>query len=102
MLPIDTPFKAHVERSRVSVTDSGYHPRKPMTSNNTSGPELTVRQRSHLQDALAEGYFKVPRQISLVELAEKHELSSREASEELRHSIDIVARDISIEDTDGN
>lgn len=63
-----------------------------MSSNQGQTPDLTDRQRSLLQSAVQEGYFKVPRTISTVELAERHGMSDRETSETIRRGIDIVLR----------
>lgn len=46
-----------------------------------------------LQTAVERGYFKVPRQISLVSLADAHDISDIEASQRLRTEIDTVLRE---------
>lgn len=64
-----------------------------MPSNHGTSSDLSDAQRALLQSAVQDGYFKIPRKISTVELAEKHNMSSQEASEELRRSLDVVVRD---------
>jgi predicted DNA binding protein len=49
--------------------------------------------RTVLRSAVEEGYFGVPREISLAELSEKHDLSTKEASERLRYGVDKLVRD---------
>jgi len=46
-----------------------------------------------LTTAVERGYFKVPRQTSLVDIADTHGISDREASERLRTEIDTVLRE---------
>jgi len=46
-----------------------------------------------LTTAVERGYFKVPRRISLVDIADEHGISDVEASERLRTEIDIVLRE---------
>lgn len=55
--------------------------------------------RDFLTTAVEQGYFKVPRQTSLVDLADEHDISDREASERLRTEIDAVLRE-HLEDED--
>ncbi|AQL41292.1 hypothetical protein BV210_00550 [Halorientalis sp. IM1011] len=43
-----------------------------------------------LRSALREGYFGAPREISLVELADRNGMSDREASVTLRRTLDRV------------
>lgn len=69
-----------------------------MASNFEPGPELTETQEQLLQSAVNAGYFKVPREISLVELATNHSMSGKEASQELRRGVDAVVRDATLED----
>ena len=59
---------------------------------------LTETQRALLQSAVRAGYFKMPREISLVDLAAKQGMSDREASEELRLGLDVVVRESVLED----
>lgn len=49
---------------------------------------LTDSQRKTLRTALETGYFSVPRQISLEELAERHGVSDTAASQRLRRGIE--------------
>ena len=46
-----------------------------------------------LTTAVERGYFKVPRETSLVDLADAHGISDVEASERLRAGIDVVLRE---------
>lgn len=64
-----------------------------MTSNPTRGSTLTEPQRELLRSAVREGYFKVPREVTLVELAEIHGISDTEASQQLRRGLDELVRD---------
>ena len=59
---------------------------------------LTETQRALLRRAVRAGYFKVPRESSLVDLAVKQGMSDREASEELRRGLDVVVRGSVLED----
>lgn len=61
-----------------------------MPQNHGSTSDLTDTQRELLQTAVREGYFEVPREIALVELAEKHGISDREASEEMLRGLSVV------------
>lgn len=61
-----------------------------MPSENNVPADLTETQRALLQSAVQKGYFKVPREVSTVELAEKHDLSSRRVSEEICRGLDVV------------
>lgn len=57
---------------------------------------LTDEQRQLVHTAVEEGYFRVPRETTLVDLAEKHGISSVEASEQLRVGIDSILRETNI------
>ena len=59
---------------------------------------LTETQRDLLRSAVREGYFELPRRVSLVDLASEHGISDHEASEELRRGLDVVVRDAVFED----
>nr|WP_303647872.1 helix-turn-helix domain-containing protein [Haloarchaeobius amylolyticus] len=69
-----------------------------MSSNTKQDGTLTDAQRELLRSAVSEGYFKVPREVSLVELAELNDISDRELSQELRRGLDVVVRDATLED----
>ena len=58
-----------------------------------NGSSLTDEQRQFLRTASKEGYFAVPRRTTLRELAEKHDMSSQEASELLRVAINTAMRE---------
>lgn len=55
--------------------------------------DLSSVQRDLLRSAIREGYFEVPRRITLVELAAACGMSDLEASEQLRYGLDTVVRD---------
>lgn len=55
-----------------------------------STPDLADSQGDLLRSAVQEGYFEVPRRVSLVELAEKHGISDREASERMRRGLAVA------------
>lgn len=57
------------------------------------GSDLSSAQSDLLRSAIREGYFEVPRRITLLELAAACEMSDREASEQLRRGLDVVVRD---------
>lgn len=63
-----------------------------MPSNHRTPSELTETQRSLLKSAVQEGYFKMPRHISTIQLAEKHELSDREALGMINRALETVVR----------
>jgi predicted DNA binding protein len=63
-----------------------------MTADHDLSSELSDTHRALVQSAVEEGYFKIPREISTVELADKHGMSSREASEELNRALDVILR----------
>lgn len=55
---------------------------------------LTERQREVLQLALREGYFQIPRESTLADLAENMDLSSQAASERLRRGMRTLVRNV--------
>lgn len=68
-----------------------------MTTDPHLGASLSETQRELLQTAVEEGYLKVPREITLVELAEIHDISDIEASRQLRRGLDVITRDVLLE-----
>lgn len=46
-----------------------------------------------LQSAVRKGYFKIPREVPTVKLAEKNDMSSREAFTEMNRGLDIILGD---------
>jgi hypothetical protein len=54
-------------------------------------PDLTAEQREMLEEALARGYFEIPRAVSLGELAETFGISQQAASERLRRGVRQLA-----------
>ena len=69
-------------------------PHKPRSS-------LTEEQRQFLKTASERGYFSVPREATLRELADEHGMSSQEASELLRTAINNAMKEEVFVD-DGN
>lgn len=63
-----------------------------MTSTKDGRGSLTGEQRQFLEMAQQEGYFNVPREVSLNELGEESSISSQEASELLREGLNIAVR----------
>ncbi|HKL30586.1 MAG TPA: helix-turn-helix domain-containing protein [Natrialbaceae archaeon] len=63
----------------------------------TSTPErrsaLSDDQRELLRSAVRNGYFEVPRKVTLADLAAANDMSEREASEQIRSSLDVLLRD---------
>ena len=53
---------------------------------------MTPEQRSALELAIEEGYYKVPREVSLNDLADDLGVSHQACSERLRRAIDTLAR----------
>lgn len=51
---------------------------------------LSDTQRQLVESAVNEGYFEVPRQTTLVDIAAEQNLSDVEASRELRQAIDVI------------
>lgn len=64
-----------------------------MASKSKEEVPVTGTQRDLLRSAIREGYFRVPREIPLVDLADHHGLSDREASEEIRRGLDVLLSD---------
>lgn len=46
-----------------------------------------------LATAVERGYFKVPRHVPLVDIADAHDISDKEASERLRTEMDAALRE---------
>jgi len=53
--------------------------------------DLPETERTLLRAAVRDGYFKTLRETTLVELADQHGVSDRDASERLRSALDVVA-----------
>ena len=64
--------------------------RKPNDGNRADTPVLTPAQRRTLYVAQASGYFKVPRETSLVELSDRLDVSDSAVSQRLRRGIDAT------------
>jgi predicted DNA binding protein len=69
-----------------------------MASNSRQGDALTDPQRDLLRSAAREGYFRVPREVTLVDLAERHGLSDREASRQIRRGLDVLLSDTTLDE----
>lgn len=54
---------------------------------------LDDSQRAILETAVEQGYFDVPRRTTIVDIADEHDVSDVEASQQLRAAIDTVLRD---------
>lgn len=54
---------------------------------------LSEEERALLETAALDGYFEVPRRTTLVDLADRHGMTDREASELLRSALDVVAHE---------
>jgi len=77
-------YRAVVEKDISITLENVYNPI------DQSGPQsnaLTDEQREALQTALEEGYFAVPREITLVELAEKLGISDSAVSQRIRRGL---------------
>jgi hypothetical protein len=70
----------------VNTRDDG-QPERPVQAMTTGDPDT---DSDLLTTALERGYFKAPRQTSLVDLADEHDMSNAEASQRLRTEIDGV------------
>lgn len=66
-----------------------------MKDNSEHSIQFQKLSKSHhelLANAIDKGYFKIPRETTLVELADKQGVSDVEASEQLREGIELVVR----------
>lgn len=61
-----------------------------MVNPNNKGLPLTGEQRRFLETAAEEGYFKVPRETTIRDLADEHGMTSQEGSELLRNAVDTL------------
>ena len=59
----------------------------PLDTHTAQGTKLTDEQREALLIALEEGYFAIPREITLVELAEKLGISDSAVSQRIRRGL---------------
>jgi predicted DNA binding protein len=74
-----------------------------MSSTDESTAESSTDEGDILRTAVREGYFGVPREVSLADLAEQQGVSDREASEQLRDGVAAVLRDrFATDDSRGN
>lgn len=64
-----------------------------MSSREAPNTDELGEQDDLLRSAVQEGYFKVPRETTLVELANQYDISDQEASEQLRRQLDALARE---------
>ncbi|MDS0293052.1 bacterio-opsin activator domain-containing protein [Halogeometricum luteum] len=82
-------FRDHFERrGRTFDVERIYHPTAPRGS--VHG--LTRQQRETLRTASREGYFEIPRRLSMQELAEKLGLSSNAVSQRIRRGTGNLVR----------
>lgn len=63
--------------------------------------QLTGRQRDALVTAVEQGYYRIPRDVALDELAESLEISRQAASERLRRGIDQLVTSVLLEPENG-
>ena len=75
-------------RSFCDGADVDFRLRRLYASRDEGEPDgrLTAEQRSILETAVAEGYFEIPRGVSLAELGERHGITAQSASERLRRA----------------
>jgi predicted DNA binding protein len=78
-------FYRSVVDKGVSITLENVH--NPIDQTRPRSNALTEEQREALQTALKEGYFAVPRDITLVELAEKLGISDSAVSQRIRRGL---------------
>ncbi len=64
-----------------------------VTSETTRDTRLTPEQQEALEAALEEGYFEIPRQISMEELAETLDISHQALSERLRRAYETLVNE---------
>ena len=69
-----------------------------MVDSNNEGPPVTGEQRQFLETATQRGYFEVPRETTLQELADEHGISSQEASELLCNVVGNVVTEEVLEE----
>ncbi|MDX1745930.1 MAG: helix-turn-helix domain-containing protein [Halobacteriales archaeon] len=72
-----------------------------MASEHDRRGALTDTQSDLLRRAVREGYFRVPREVTLVDLATACEISDREASQQLRLVLDVLVRDAMLSEQHG-
>ncbi len=75
-------FRQICERADVSFSLRGIYEGEESATNGRH--ELSKKQREALELAVCEGYFTVPRQITLEELSEQLDISRQAASERIR------------------
>lgn len=63
-----------------------------MVASTDLSDRLSSAEIDLLRSAVREGYFKAPRETTLVELASDHGISDREASALLRAGLDTITR----------
>ncbi|SFS44803.1 helix-turn-helix domain-containing protein [Halostagnicola kamekurae] len=64
-----------------------------VTAETTRDTRLTPEQQEALEAALEEGYFEIPRQISMEELAETLDISHQALSERLRRAYETLVNE---------
>lgn len=81
-------FYRDVVDEGISIDLEGVH--NPVDPNRAATYDLTTEQREALTLALEEGYFAIPRQITMVELAEELGISDSAASQRIRRGLTKV------------
>lgn len=84
-------FYQDVVDENISIDLAGVH--NPVEPTRVSTFDLTPEQREALLLALEEGYFDVPREVTMVELAQKLGISDSAASQRLRRGLTKVLSD---------
>ena len=69
-----------------------------MAANSTQASTLTEPQEELLRSAVREGYFEIPREVTLVDLADIHGISDKETSQQLRRGLEAIVRDATLDD----
>lgn len=54
--------------------------------------DFDPQEKELIREAVEGGYFKVPREMTLVELSERHDMTDTEASKQLRRALDRYFR----------
>lgn len=89
------PSREALQASRVFCRDQGYSFTLYRLYRETGRPSedaygLSEAQREFIEAACKEGYFQVPRHVSLAELADRFDISDQAASQRLRRGLDAI------------
>ena len=99
--PDDRSVTKFHERSRRATYDLDLHRLGRATddsSRSSDGYDLTPPQREALVRAVESGYFTIPRQATLDDIADVFDISNQAASERLRRAADSVLRQALLDD----